>query len=225
MKPKQPKLKAAVPRAASTGRDLAKIPFIANTNAYKPDITMVRLDHESGFDFGNCGKLVTFSDITVKNLEACKFFDRHHGFQFFHYPATLLRRQTVELAEDFLIQRRGGGSGQRRTLLVGGPGSGRSVILAQLLAVGWHTNHVVVFLPRGMCEVLQNAGLIISTANDLMNNTTSYEFNEKQKRYALPQYASWLCATIEETNRNILEKVSNSIIYSCATDFCIAPIE
>ena len=156
MKSKQSKSKAAVPRATSTGRDIANVPFIANPNAFKPDITMFRLDHESGFDFGSCGKLATFSDIAVRNLEACKFFGKHHGFQFFHYPATLLRRQTVELAEEFLKQRRGGRSAQRRTVLVGGPGSGRSVILAQILAVGWHTNHVVVFIPRGMSEIFKN---------------------------------------------------------------------
>ena len=150
MKPKQPKAKAVSPKTSTAGRDLASIPLVSNPAAIKPDISLLRLDHDTGLEVGNCKKLVKFSDLIIKKLEICKFFDKFHGFQYFHYPATLLRAHSVQLAEDYLKASKGRKSDQRRVVLVGGPGSGRSIILAQVLAIGWHLQHVVVFISRGL---------------------------------------------------------------------------
>ena len=69
-----------------------------------------------------------------------------------------------------------------------------------------------VYISRFVINSLDKAKS--SIANDMMNNTTAYEFNEKRKQYGHPQYASWLCLTVEQTNRSLLEEEKLSRDYS-----------
>ena len=102
------------------------------------------------FSDGHVGEVLSFPiDISTK-LHALGMFNKKQGFQYLKRPVSMIRSSTGLVARElFAPELSGFGTKDRRVLVTGKGGSGKSFILLQMAAMALMKNYVVIAVPRG----------------------------------------------------------------------------
>jgi small subunit ribosomal protein S29 len=91
------------------------------------------------------GRVLALADKDVEALKALEAFKHTQGWHYFRKPTTLVRKDTVRLAETMES-----GGEAKRCFLFGEKGSGKSVLQLQAMALALQKGWVVVHLPNGV---------------------------------------------------------------------------
>lgn len=95
------------------------------------------------------GEVLTFPEPLVKKLEALGMFNKKQGFQYMRQPVCLIRHNTGLVARELFAQKEGLGTEDRRVIVAGKGGTGKSFILLQMAALALMQEYVVIAVPRG----------------------------------------------------------------------------
>ena len=189
---------AARPPAVGERRQLRKRVVLSNTNALEvqglPDLSPGRAKSEALREAE--GGVVGLQNETVDALRALEAFKPTQGWSLFRRPATLVRKETVELAGDveWIAEAPKDGRAVRK-VLYGARGSGKSVLQLQTIAMASLNKWVVIHIPE---------------AKDLTNAHTAYEPVETEKGtiYIQPTYTAKLLDNISKANSALLSKLT-----------------
>jgi Mrp family chromosome partitioning ATPase len=97
----------------------------------------------------HAGEVVTFPETVVKKLETLGMFNVKQGFQYMREPICLVRHNTGLVARELFAQKEGLGTDNRRVIVAGKGGSGKSFILLQMAALALMQDYIVIAVPRG----------------------------------------------------------------------------
>lgn len=125
---------------------------LSNTNAVEvrglQDMSARNLPSEA-----TLGKILAFDDAIIDKLREVKGFKKTQSWSLFRRPATLVRKETVDLAEMIdgisRAQRQDGKLETKRVLVSGERVSGKSVLLTQAMATAFLKGWVVINVPEG----------------------------------------------------------------------------
>jgi small subunit ribosomal protein S29 len=187
---------SARPPAPGERKALRKKIVLSNTNALevaglqdfaKGNITSERLQSLQG-------RVLGLDDSTVDTLRALEVFKPTQGWSLFRRPATLVRKETVELAGDLQWVTQSNEGRTARKVLFGERGSGKSVLQLQALAMASLKGWVVVHIPE---------------AKDLTNAHTAYEplSTPDGTVYVQTHYTAKLLENIGKANEAIFSKL------------------
>lgn len=95
------------------------------------------------------GEVFTFPDNIVKKLEALGLFNEKQGFQYMRQPICLIRHNTGLVARELFAQKEGLGTQDRRVIVAGKGGTGKSFILLQMATMALMQDYIVIAVPRG----------------------------------------------------------------------------
>ena len=121
---------------------------LTNDNA----LEVASLQDLSGADAlsaANHNRVLGIPEATVDALRAVEAFKTTQGWSLFRRPATLVRRETLELAS--LMQEAEGQKKTLRRILSGERLSGKSTLLLQGLTMAFLRHWIVINLPEGVC--------------------------------------------------------------------------
>ena len=82
-----------------------------------------------------------------------------------------------------------------RSILIGGPGSGKSTYMLQALAHAIESKWVVIYIPNSI---------------ELVNSSTPYTFNAQHATYLQPEAAVKIIGAIATVNKNVLPKIKST---------------
>ena len=142
------------PPAPGERKALRKKIVLSNTNALE-----VKGLQELNRENGTSGKLAelegqvrALTDANVEALRSLEAFKHTQGWNLFRRPATVIRKDTVEIAKA-LEAADGKGKTVIKKVLFGEKGSGKSVLQLQAMALALNKGWVVVHIPSGMLNV------------------------------------------------------------------------
>lgn len=188
---------AAVARPPAVGerKALRKRIVLSNTNALEVEgmqnISAATVDGIEAFQ----GRMIGLDDAAVDMLRALETFKPTQGWNLFRRPATLVRQETVDLAQAMSkAQEAKSGVGK---VICGERGSGKSVLALQGLAMAQAKGWIVVHLPEG---------------RDLTSATNSYEPVETPDgtHWIQPHYTAHLLSNVLNANKDVLSKLQIS---------------
>jgi small subunit ribosomal protein S29 len=193
----------ARPPAVGERRALRKKVVLSNTNALEVKLQDLRTATTRSAQLGQLqGNVLGLENNTVDALRALEAFKPTQGWALFHRPATLVRKETVELAGDveWIAEAQSKPDVPARIvrkMLFGERGSGKSVLQLQALAMASLRKWVVVHIPE---------------AKDLTNAHTSYQpiSTPQGTIYIQPHYTAKLLDNIAKANQDILSKLKIS---------------
>lgn len=120
---------------------------LTNDNALEvtslKDMTKANILNEA-----NQGKVLGIPEATVDGLRVLEAFKTTQGWSMFRRPATLVRKETVELAK--LVKDVEGQKKTIRRILSGDRLSGKSTLVLQALSMGLLREWIVINIPEGM---------------------------------------------------------------------------
>ena len=140
------------------------------------------------------GQVLGLNDSTVRTLTALQAFRPKQAWNQFRRPATLVRLETVKLAEDIAGIGRYDKSVARKVVF-GERGSGKSVLLLQAQAMASVNGWVVVHIPEG---------------RDLIHGNTAYEplSGPDGVTYVQPESTAQLLGNIALANHTLLSTIA-----------------
>lgn len=188
------------PPAVGERRALRKKVVLCNTNALEVKLQDFKTATTKSAQLeGLQGKVLGLENKTVDALRALEAFKPTQGWALFHRPATLVRKETVELAGDleWIVEAQSQEKTPARSVrkvLFGERGSGKSVLQLQALAMASLRKWIVVHIPE---------------AKDLTNAHTSYQpiSTPNGTVYIQPHYTAKLLDNIAKANPEILAKL------------------
>lgn len=138
------------------------------------------------------GEVFAFPDGIVNRLDALGMLTEKYGFQYMRKPMSMIRPNTGLVARQLLSQDVVHlGTKDRRVVVAGKGGSGKSFILLQIAAMALMQDYVVIAVPRGM---------------DLVDNRTAYLLDETTMRYKQTEYmANMLARTRRACAQSLIE--------------------
>lgn len=96
------------------------------------------------------GEVLKFPDNVVSKLDTLGMLNEKQGFQYMRSPATMIRPNAGLIARQLLADDVSHlGTKDRRVVVTGKGGSGKSFMLLQIAAMALMQNYVVVAVPRG----------------------------------------------------------------------------
>ncbi|OQO07499.1 hypothetical protein B0A48_07196 [Cryoendolithus antarcticus] len=140
------------------------------------------------------GRVLGLQEQNVEALKALEAFKHTQGWRYFRKPATLVRRETVELARA-MEEAEGSAEGTKRWVLCGEQGSGKSVLQLQAMVLAQQKGWVVVHLPD---------------AQDIAIGHSSYAPSGDGRTYIQPHYTAALLSRIAVANQEVLSKLELS---------------
>lgn len=151
--------------AVGERKALRKRIVLSNTNALEvPDLK--DLDVESLQDPQSQGKVLGLPDTVVDSLRAVDAFKPRQGWYYFRRPATLMRKETMELLK--LLNEVDPQSGKKtiRRIITGERLSGQSTLLLQGMAAAFLKGWVVINLPDStLCPGVSHAIDLLTSAS------------------------------------------------------------
>lgn len=119
---------------------------LSNVNAL--EVTGLEdLEQSTSLDSSMQGKILGLPGMLVDRLRAAGAFKPTQSWAMFKRPTTLVRPETVEVAN--IIGANQKGSSGQRIILTGERGSGKSVLLLQTQALALLKDWIVITLPEG----------------------------------------------------------------------------
>lgn len=108
------------------------------------------------------GEVVSFPEAAIEQLDTLGMLNARYGFQHMRQPAGLIRPNTGLVARQLLSQDVSHlGTKDRRVIVTGKGGSGKSFMLLQIAAMALMQKYVVVAVPCGIsnygCELIARA--------------------------------------------------------------------
>lgn len=170
--------------------------MLSNTNALEvPGLQDLTRETAANLDKLRAlqGKVAGFGDDTVDALRALEAFKPAQGWSLFRRPASLVRRDTLELAQ--LLDDAQGSKQVARRLLFGERVSGKSVLALQAMALAYRRGWIVVHFPE---------------AQDLVIAHTSYrpeQTSDGKTIYIQPHYTAQLLGNIVKANQRLLSNL------------------
>ncbi|KAK4541534.1 hypothetical protein LTR36_007831 [Oleoguttula mirabilis] len=185
------------PPAPGERKALRKRVVLSNTNALEvPGLQDLTTDNvDGGAVKGMRGTVVGLGNDTVDALRALEAFKPTQGWSLFRRPASLVRRETAELAELLQAVKESDGQGQQqveRRVVFGEKLSGKSVLLLQGMAMAYLQGWLVVHYPD---------------AKDITIAHTSYrpvQTADGDTIYIQPHYTAQLLGNIAKANHGLL---------------------
>jgi hypothetical protein len=102
------------------------------------------------------GEVLSFPDSVAEQLNALGMFNRNQGFQYIRRPICLIRPTAGLVARQLLAENVSHlGTKDRRVVVAGKPGTGKSFLLLQIAAVALMQKYVVVAVPRGITSSMR----------------------------------------------------------------------
>lgn len=96
------------------------------------------------------GEVYSFPEPIIDQLHALGMFNPKQGFQYMRKPICMIRNNTGLVARQLLAKEVGHlGTKNRRVVVAGKPGTGKSFILLQMAAMAMLQRYVVFAVPRG----------------------------------------------------------------------------
>lgn len=173
-------------------RALRKRVVLSNTNALEVQ-GMQDFAPENLADAGRLNQVMGFNNDTVDALRANEAFKHTQGWRLFRRPATLVRKETVEMGQ--LVEK--AEENTARKVIYGDRGSGKSVLLLQALAMAHLKKWVVIHIPEAKDLVIGHTSYAPTTTN---GDTT----------YIQPQYTATLLGAIAKANHALLSSLQLS---------------
>jgi Mrp family chromosome partitioning ATPase len=105
------------------------------------------------------GEVLSFPEETIEQLNSLGMFNSKQGFQYMRRPICVVRPNTGLVARQLLAQDVSHlGTKDRRVVVAGKPGTGKSFMLLQMAALALMQKYVVIAVPRGI-EISFEMGL------------------------------------------------------------------
>lgn len=146
---KNKKEKTKKPPAVGERKAIRKRIVLSNTNAF--EVSGLQDWAPTTYAASSAvGKMIGLSGEVVDSLRAIEAFKPTQGWGFFRRPATLVRKETLELAKH--IEQCTSSKAEQQTLrrmIAGDKGSGKSVLLLQAQAMAFMAGWVVIHIPEG----------------------------------------------------------------------------
>ena len=158
---------------------------LVTLNKDAPRVTLDRIS-DATFTSDRHGTLLEVPDNIVQQLNKLELLQPKQGFSSFAQLATVVRQCSTDLVDALLSD----GSKDRRVILDGPAGSGKSVAMLQAVALALSRRWVVVAIPK---------------AESVVDSSHSYGFDKKRGTWRQDTYASELCARTAEANREVLQ--------------------
>ncbi|KAG4301535.1 hypothetical protein PCK1_002020 [Pneumocystis canis] len=143
-----------------------------------------------------CGKLFNFPSNILQKMRNLEVFRFEHRVDFSKDPVVVLRECSVYIGQKLLDDNVS--SKNRRIVLIGKQGTGKSFCLLQAQCWAFQKGWIVLAIPRGL---------------DIVNNTTSFFYHEKTNLWRQPEYTSFLLEKFSKANFDILSKIFLSKAY------------
>lgn len=122
---------------------------IVLTNDNALEVTSLKdLDKDNALSEANHGQVLGIPAATVDALRAVEAFKTTQGWGLFRRPATLIRKETVQLAK--VMNEAEGQKKTIRRILSGERKCGKSTLLLQGLSMAFLRDWFVINLPEGM---------------------------------------------------------------------------
>lgn len=130
---------------------------LSNTNAIEIK-AMQDLNPKNMNDDAYVGHVLGIEGSVIDQLRHAKAFKRSQNWRLFRQPATLFRKETVELGKNFeLVNESQYGSDNQakvlRQVVTGERISGKSVLLVQALSMAYMNKWVVINVPEGTIQI------------------------------------------------------------------------
>ncbi|KAL1305645.1 hypothetical protein AAFC00_007239 [Neodothiora populina] len=174
---------------------LRKRVVLSNTNALEvqdmADFSAAKLP----VDPSQLGQVLGLPFETVDALRANEAFKPTQGWKLFRRPATLVRKETIEVSN--LLQEAEKEQKSIRRVIYGERGSGKSVLLLQAMAIAHLKNWLVIHIPEAQELIIGHTSYIPNTSGDV---TT----------YIQPQYTAQILGAIGKANYAVLSKLQLS---------------
>lgn len=120
---------------------------LSNTNALEVDGLV---DWGAVVSDSAVGTMVVIPDRLVDALRSIEAFKSGQGWGFFRRPATLIRKETMELTRHIYEHEASSGENTMRRIIIGDRGSGKSVLLLQAQSAAFEAGWVVMHFPEGI---------------------------------------------------------------------------
>lgn len=185
------------PPAVGERRALRKKVVLSNTNAIEVALQDFKTATTKSAQLQEVqGKVLGLGNSTVDALRALEAFKPTQGWALFHRPATLVRKETVDIAQKLedVAQQPGW---TVREVFCGERGSGKSVLQLQAMAMASLRKWIVVHIPE---------------AKDLTNAHTSYQpiSTPDGTIYIQPHYTAKLLDNVAKANQEVLSKLKTT---------------
>ena len=96
------------------------------------------------------GEVYSFPEPVIEQLHSLGMFSPKQGFQYMRKPICMIRNNTGLVARQLLAKEvEHLGTKDRRVIVAGKPGTGKSFILLQMAAMALMQKYVVFAVPRG----------------------------------------------------------------------------
>lgn len=134
--------------AVGERKALRKRIVLSNNNALEvPGLR--EMDGDLLVDESTQGMMLALPEAVVDSLRAVEAFKVTQGWHLFRRPATLVRKETWQLAQILGDQKIVDGKQTRRMLLAGERACGKSTLALQMMAAAFIKGWIVINLPDG----------------------------------------------------------------------------
>lgn len=185
---------------------------LSNTNAFEvEDLKDWSADNYA--DEQNLGTVVALPGPVVDSLRAIESFQASQCWSFFRRPATLLRKETLDIGKYMQNLAQGGDKGALRKLIVGDRGSGKSVLLLQAQTMAFQSGWIVFHMPEcKSSNATSTYSLTCCSAQDITNATTEYAPLEgtNPRKFVQRTCIAQLLGRIAKANKTALSKLQLS---------------
>lgn len=199
---RSPNAPTSRPPAAGERKAIRKRIVLSNTNALEvrglADLTedkLIRHGTASAALESFRGHVLGFSNETVDALRALEAFKPRQGWSLFKRPASLIRKETVSLANDLASIETD--KQFKSKIIFGGKGTGKSVLLLQAQGIALVKGWIVMHFPEGQ---------------ELINAQTAYQpiNTEDGTIYIQPDYTAKLLLSLASANQAVLSRLQPS---------------
>ena len=158
------KKKRVIPKLPPVGerRTLRKRIVLSNTNAYEIK-GMQNLSPSNMADERYVGQMLGLEGNLLDQLRNAKAFKKAQNWNLFRRPATLVRRETVEMGRNFeavnaSVEKGDANKPVLRQVIAGERVSGKSILLLQALSMAYMNKWIVINVPEGLSLITSHLG-------------------------------------------------------------------